>query len=194
MLASSSGILGRRGRGLADIGRGKDELAEGDVADFAASGHGGDSATGGREPSLALENPSQTPSRPSSSVACRRDRCGGGEGAAAGWGRSLVLFRYCRGPPLRRGSADRRWIWGSRERRVSAVMPKADRCVVFGAIELRDTIGDRDDQSGLRRIPRAGRAAAGKNGWGRAEAVDRKRRAWRGWSIDRRGLIGSART
>ena len=34
-------VFGRRGRGLADIGRGKDELAEGDVADFAASGHGG---------------------------------------------------------------------------------------------------------------------------------------------------------
>ena len=34
-------ILGRRGRGFADIARGENELAEGDVADFAASGHGG---------------------------------------------------------------------------------------------------------------------------------------------------------
>ena len=39
-------ILGRRRRGLADIGRGKNELAEGDVADFAASGHGGNSCDG----------------------------------------------------------------------------------------------------------------------------------------------------
>ena len=53
----------------------------------------GTPGTGGRETSLALENPSQIPSRPSSSVAFRRDRCGGGEGAAAAWGRSLVLFR-----------------------------------------------------------------------------------------------------
>ena len=68
------GILGRRGRGLADIGRGQNELAERDVADFAAGGHGGDSLTGGRETSLALENPSQIPSRPSSSGARGRDR------------------------------------------------------------------------------------------------------------------------
>ena len=55
------GILGRRRRCLADIGRGQNEQAEGDVADFAASGHGGDSLTGGRETSLALENPSPNP-------------------------------------------------------------------------------------------------------------------------------------
>ena len=34
------GIFGRRGRGLADIGRGQDELVEGDVADFGCGGHG----------------------------------------------------------------------------------------------------------------------------------------------------------
>jgi hypothetical protein len=33
-------ILGRRGRRLADVGRGQDELAERDVLDFAADGHG----------------------------------------------------------------------------------------------------------------------------------------------------------
>ena len=49
------GILGGRGRGLADIGRGKDELTERDVAHFAAGGHGwGLPVTGGRERSLAL--------------------------------------------------------------------------------------------------------------------------------------------
>ncbi len=39
-------ILGRRRWGLANIGRGKNELAERDVADFAAGGHGGDSCDG----------------------------------------------------------------------------------------------------------------------------------------------------
>lgn len=45
------GILGGSGRCFADIGRGKDELTERDVAHFAAGGHGwGLPATGGREP------------------------------------------------------------------------------------------------------------------------------------------------
>ena len=47
-------ILSRGGRSFADIGRGENELAESDVADFAASGHGRIPATGRREPSLAL--------------------------------------------------------------------------------------------------------------------------------------------
>ena len=74
------GILGRRGRGLADIGRGKDELAEGECCGLCCwTVMAGDSlaiVTGGREPSLALENPSPIPSRPSSSWACRRKRRG----------------------------------------------------------------------------------------------------------------------
>jgi hypothetical protein len=61
-------ILGGRGRGLAHIGRGKHELAETDILDFAADGHGwGLLRRAGASRSLALENPSQIPPRPSSS-------------------------------------------------------------------------------------------------------------------------------
>ena len=67
-------ILGGRCRGGADIGGGQDKLSEWNVAGFAGSGHGGCFLlTGGREPSLALENPSQIPFRPFSSENCRRD-------------------------------------------------------------------------------------------------------------------------
>ena len=59
-----------RHRGSADIGGGQDKLTERNVAGFAAGGHGGHFlVTGGREPSLALENPSQIALRPSSSPA-----------------------------------------------------------------------------------------------------------------------------
>ena len=57
-----------RHRGSADIGGGQDKLTERNVAGFAAGGHGGHFlVTGGREPSLALENPSQIALGPSSS-------------------------------------------------------------------------------------------------------------------------------
>jgi hypothetical protein len=71
------GVFSRRRRRLASIGGGEHELAETDVLDFAAGGYGGGpSVTGGRETSLALENPSQIPSPSSSSEDCRRCRPG----------------------------------------------------------------------------------------------------------------------
>jgi hypothetical protein len=75
------GLFGRRRRRLAHIGRGQHELVERDVADFGCGGHGwGLPVTSGREPSLALENPSQIPSRPSSSRALPRAPLPAGEG------------------------------------------------------------------------------------------------------------------
>jgi hypothetical protein len=35
-------------------------------------------------------------------------------------------------------------------------VPEADRCVVFGPVELRDAIGDRDDQSHKQRAEATG--------------------------------------
>jgi hypothetical protein len=61
-------VFGRRRRRLAHIGRGQDKLVEGDIADFGCGGHGwGRLRRAGASRSLALENPSQIPSRPSSS-------------------------------------------------------------------------------------------------------------------------------
>jgi hypothetical protein len=53
-------------------------------------------------------------------------------------------------------------------RRVSAVVPEAHGCMVFGTVDLRQAIGDRDDQCGLgcilplaaRRLAKMGRAAS----------------------------------
>ena len=62
------GVLGRRGRSLADIGRGQDELAERRYCGLCCVRSWRETpATGRREPSLALGNPSQIPSRPFSS-------------------------------------------------------------------------------------------------------------------------------
>lgn len=46
-------------------------------------------------------------------------------------------------------------------RRVSAIVAEGHRCMVFGAVDLGHTIGNRDDQCGLRRgLPLAARRLA----------------------------------
>jgi hypothetical protein len=70
------GILGRRGRGLAHIGRGEGELAESDVLDVAAGGHGGDSWDGRAKAVSRPGEPVTDPLQPFSSR-CRRNRSHG---------------------------------------------------------------------------------------------------------------------
>ena len=135
-------ILGRRGRCLADIGRGKNELAEGDIADFAASGHGGDSCDGRAR---AVSRPGKPVTNPLSALFL--------------WGTRL-------GPPpgrMTQGRAPR--LGRSPKRRVAAVVTGADGGVVFGAVDVSDAVGDRDDQGGLGRIlPLAARRPAKMGG------------------------------
>ena len=117
------GILGGRCRGGADIGGGQDELVEWNVAGFAGGGHGGRFLlTGGREPSLALENPSQNPLSAlflsgAGGGPCLREQ-GRGAGSEPGFESATgdQIFGYDRGSAgltrplvLRAGSEQRRW-------------------------------------------------------------------------------------
>jgi hypothetical protein len=75
---------------------------------LAADGHGGDSVTGGREPSLALENPSQIPSPPSSSRTWRPDQRPGGRAALAAGARHDDPLAHGRSARPRRKASRRR--------------------------------------------------------------------------------------
>jgi hypothetical protein len=90
---------------------------------------------------------------------------GGKRAGFAGLGGFFNAGEFVAGAGATPGSRGR--LRESYDRRVSAVVPEAHRCVVFGTVDLGDPIGNRNDQGGLgrilplaaRRLAKMGRAA-----------------------------------
>ena len=143
MLASSAASSAAVAAVLRTLAGERTSWLSGDVADFAAGGHGGGLlVTGGREPSLALVNPSPIPSRPSTSRTCRRSGPGAGR-KRAGPGLEASHERRC----CTLGDA----IAGLGNPRCRLLWPRlgTSRWMLAARYELRDAVGNRDDQGGF---------------------------------------------